>query len=152
MIRMGKEEVIITSGALSAPNILCLFNKFDSCFYPSFSTTINLSEYAIKLSRYAYFMIYKVDSGIEGLLAYYKNERYHDYYIPFLCVSKTRQNKGVGKQLIECLKLNVEPEYSSISLEVNKNNVKAYDFYLKMGFKIKEDRFEKYLLTLDCRQ
>lgn len=37
-------------------------------------------------------------------------------------------------------------EYSTIALEVVKINTKAFDFYIKQGFKIKEDRGKRLLM------
>ena len=42
--------------------------------------------------------------------------------------------------------LSKNKDFSSIGLEVNKVNTKAYNFYIKENFKIKEDRTEKFLM------
>lgn len=59
-------------------------------------------------------------------------------YLYCMVVKKTYQNKGLGKILwAEALKIAKKNNKSSIFLQVNSNNKKAYDWYRRIGFKEK---------------
>jgi len=64
-----------------------------------------------------------------------------------ICVDTAFQSKGIGSRLISYLSsLANNGIFDSIALEVNKTNLKAYNFYVKQGFIETEDRGKKMLM------
>lgn len=53
---------------------------------------------------------------------------------------------GIGSKMLSFLENSYKGQYDTIGLEVVKENLKAFSFYTKLGFSIKEDRGKKYLM------
>ncbi|HEY4543887.1 MAG TPA: GNAT family N-acetyltransferase, partial [Tissierellaceae bacterium] len=51
---------------------------------------------------------------------------------------KEYQNNGLGSLLINKLKLN----YNSLTLDVYKENTNAYNFYIKNGFRVIDEKID----------
>lgn len=107
-------------------------------------STQKLEEYSKKLSDFAYFILGKENDNVICFIAYYKNLQNMQFYVSLLCVQEKFQRNGLGHKMMEILSKN--KDFSSIGLEVNKVNTKAYNFYIKENFKIKEDRTDKFLM------
>lgn len=90
-----------------------------------------LSVDAIKanIANHYTYMILESDEGKVGFMAY---NIYDDkLFLSKLYILPNMQNKGYATEAIEYLKkLNLD-----IELTVNKNNKKAYDKYIHLGFK-----------------
>lgn len=60
------------------------------------------------------------------------------------------QRKGIAKKMLNLLISNLRSKgYESISLEVVKDNIPAYNLYCEFGFTKKEDRNTKLLMELN---
>ena len=53
--------------------IIACLQKFDTCFDPPFSSSVDLTAYADKLFDNASFIIAQMNESIVGMIAYYKN-------------------------------------------------------------------------------
>lgn len=81
-----------------------------------------------------YIYVYELDNEIIGYISYSFDGDIAEMLN--FCVDKTKQNKGIGTELLtytidEFERLNG----SSIILEVNSQNINAIKLYEKMGFK-----------------
>lgn len=121
----------------------------DKLFEPSLSSTLDLYLYSEKLATHAKFLVCYVNSQIVGFIAFYTNNIAKQYYIPLICVGSGYQCQGIGRRLLESLEANAPISITSIGLEVNKANLIAFQFYMRMGFRIAEDRGAKYLMVKD---
>lgn len=74
---------------------------------------------------------YYVNNELVGFI--HINKMYENIDIVNVVVSKEFRNKGIGSKLIEYV-FNVYDDVSSVMLEVNENNVIAYNLYKKLGF------------------
>lgn len=79
-------------------------------------------------------------------MAFYKNQEAKQLYVSIICVEKSFQRMGLGKQMVESLCKLKAGGFDTIGLEVVKTNIPAYNFYKKYGFREQEDRGEKFLM------
>lgn len=114
---------------------------------PPLSSEVDLKSYSLKLSLHAKFILYKNDNDSVGYTAFYLNDAVSQIYIPLICVFTEHQHEGIGSRMIELLEDEYKGRYETIVLEVVKENTKAYNFYIKQGFKILEDRGKKFLMV-----
>ena len=82
------------------------------------------------------YIVAKLDNTIVGFAGIWKSV--DDVHITNIVVHKTFRNQNIGtlmlSKLIELAK--IEPNISSITLEVNANNIAAIKLYEKFGFKL----------------
>jgi ribosomal protein S18 acetylase RimI-like enzyme len=127
--------------------ILACLKKFDTCFDPPFSSSVDLTDYADKLFDNAYFIIALMNESIVGMIAYYKNEKKRLLYIPYFVVDNNFQGCSLGTSLLKEMETRNVGGSDAISLEVLKSNRKAYSFYKRNGFRESEDRGIKFLMV-----
>lgn len=85
-----------------------------------------------------------------GFTAYYLNTVKHQIYITLICVDSSYQAHGIGSKMLGHIAVKaqtVDYSYSTIALEVNKQNGKAHRFYQRQGFVEQENRGEKMLMV-----
>lgn len=124
-----------------------LLSSSEKFFTPPLSTEIDLSTYAGKLGKHAHFIACIYNEDIIGYTAFYCNDHARQLYIPLICVSEAHRQEGLGSQMLKRLADTYNNRYYTIALEVVKENTKAYNFYIKQGFKIQEDRGKKFLMV-----
>ena len=124
-----------------------LLIKSSDFFFPPLSEEVDLEKYSCKLSEYADFILYREKGSPIGYIAYYKNYQAKQIYIPLICVHPKYQQSGIGTKMLRSLENTFKDEYSTIGLEVVKRNRKAYNFYIKQGFSVKEDRGIRTLMV-----
>lgn len=139
-------SIVITHKELKHEQILFLLKKFDACFDPPFSDSVNIDAYAIKLFNNACFVVAESNNDIVGVLVYYKNQTQQEIYIPYLVVDPRWQGLSIGRHMLEEMALYVESSYSTIALEVMKSNTRAIAFYQSNAFVGVMDHGDKMLM------
>lgn len=83
--------------------------------------------------------IYLVAEDRNVLIGYLSYSKTTDtmYFLDKLYVDTERHHKGIGKQLLDFFENEIGRD-KSISLQVNRKNIKAINFYFKNGFVIEE--------------
>jgi len=96
------------------------------------------------LSKYSGYTI-KENNKIHGFILY---EKWGDYssYIGRIAVSSEMRGKGIGRNLLQHSLENEENKF--VYLNVRKNNQKAKNLYLHLGFQIVE-KIEHYYSSPD---
>lgn len=84
---------------LDKTTIIDLLQKSSSLFTPPLLTEVDLFSYSQKLADNASFVVHSVDNKIVAYLAYYKNDKINQLYIPLICVSIRMQHKGINYSL-----------------------------------------------------
>ena len=69
-----------------------------------------------------------------------------DTYIAGVFVKERFQKQGVGKELLE----NAKREVEILSLEVFEKNKKAFEFYLKQGFHLEKSSINEETKEIEC--
>lgn len=128
-------------------DIVRLLHFGDEDFCPHLSKIVNIEEYAEKLSKYAEFSIIGSGSNILGWMAYYKNNPGKFIYISHFWVNRLCQKKGYGKYLLDKMIQDDGDGYNEVRVEIYKEDEGALIFYDKNGFKLKEDKSDRVLLS-----
>ena len=134
-MRIPKEEIVH------------LLHFGDQDFCPHLSKIVDIEAYAEKLSKYADFFVIGTFGNILGWMAYYKNDSGRFIYITHFWVNSLCQNKGYGSYLLNKLVREEGNGFNEICVEIYKEDDVALNFYGKNGFKLKEDRTDRVLLT-----
>mgnify|MGYP002515852796 CR=1 FL=1 len=124
--------------------------KMSSLFTPPLSESLDIEAYARKLSDKAEFVVCMEEDELLGFTAYYLNTVKHQIYITLICVDSSYQAHGIGSKMLGHIAVKaqtVDYSYSTIALEVNKQNGKAHRFYQRQGFVEQENRGEKMLMV-----
>lgn len=137
----------IVSQSLSYGEVLALLKKGNGDFSPSLDSSLDLEQYAQKLSKNADFVLLQDGIDYKGCIAYYKNAEGKFVFITHFWVSRELQGHGYGKQMLTSLIDSFNESYNEIRLEVVKKNTALY-FYKKQGFNVVEDHFDKLLMCL----
>lgn len=123
----------------------CISNILQSDFDDFWNITTLKSELLNPNSKY---IVAKLDNLIVGFAGIWKSV--DDVHITNIVVNKNFRKQNIGSLilsiLIELAKL--EPNISSITLEVNSNNIVAIKLYEKFGFKAVGLR-KKYYNNID---
>ncbi|KJF27412.1 acetyltransferase [Clostridium aceticum] len=90
-------------------------------------------EVVKKMLPKATIFIYENNEKVQGFVGLMGN------YIAGIFVDIEKQSKGIGKILLNHVKEN----YSSISLQVYKNNDRAVKFYLRENFVITKEQIDE---------
>lgn len=138
-VRLSKEEVL---------NLLVYFD--DSSEHP-LHDGLDFETYSIKLSRYANFILAYSSGKCVGFIAYYLNTEGKFVYIPQIVVHKSIRHQGVGHCMFSALISRYSIAYSTVKLEVLKENIIAREFYLRENLTIIEDRGERLLLNKEIK-
>ena len=134
-MRIPKEEIVH------------LLHFGDEDFCPHLSKIVDIEAYAEKLSQFAEFSIIGSGSNILGWMAYYKNNPGKFIYITHFWVNRLCQKKGYGKYLLDKMIQEDGYGYNEVCVEIYKEDEGALIFYDKNGFKLKEDRTDRVLLS-----
>ena len=140
----------ITEEKLTKKEVQEILQESNEVFTPALTCTgIDILSYSEKLSKFANFIVCKEHSDIVAYIAFYRNDEIGQLYIPLICVLPKYQHKGLATKMFKYLKVKYRLQYRTIALEVLKQNDKAYEFYVKQGFMIAEDRKDKFLMLLE---
>ena len=109
--------------------------------------------YLEKISRHAELIVHQDNTGVLGYIFFYCNSvEKKASYVTLIGTSAQARGKGVGYGLLmHVLNISKNRGFSSCQLEVRKANIRAFDFYQKIGFAVKEDHGEKYLMSIVFR-
>jgi len=143
-------NIRIRQSKLSFEETYEILQKGDADFDPPLSAVLDIEKYARKLSEFAHFILLKEHLQLRGCIAYYLNEEGRFVYISHYWVDTDLQRLHYGSRMLQELVSINGDYYQEILVEVTKNNP-ALRFYLNNGFSIKENRTEKYLLSLLMR-
>lgn len=133
--------------SLSPVEALNLLKQCSPQFNPPLNASMDLEQYANKLSQFASFLTYSVSDKIIGFIAFYPNQLTSIAYIPLVWVDERFRGNGIAKAMFltffdHCKSAGFR--YSE--LEVLKNNTAAVSLYHQLGYKFREDHQSKNLL------
>ena len=124
--------------------------RCDELFLPKLSTTVSIDSYANKLSTKAErFEIWETKNLI-ALLAYYTD--IDTIFISNISVERKYQGNQLGFELLDYLiKKYKSSIYKCITLEVFKENKKAFKFYSSNGFVFFNETEAKIILKYNLK-
>ncbi|MDO6390230.1 GNAT family N-acetyltransferase [Pontibacter sp. BT731] len=117
-----------------------LLQQIDKSYIPKISSQVNLSDYCDKLISKATVFVANINKKDVGLLAIYLNNiEAKTAFISSIGVLTEYRKYKVGQLLIELAITHTKnKEFYSISLEVNRQNIRAIRFYEKNNFVINQ--------------
>lgn len=119
-------------------------------FNPPFDCEVKISEYAQKLRKYGNTYELWFEGHLDAILVVYLSEKLQQIYIPYICTKKSHYGPHVGQYLFKMI-LHFAHPFRYIRLEVNKNNLRAFSFYKKLGFKKIEENKSKIKMELQLK-
>jgi ribosomal protein S18 acetylase RimI-like enzyme len=127
---------VIKTDTSYATDIETHFLECDARFSPPLSSRVNLSEYAKKLAELAdRFEAWDSDRLIGLVAAYIRNSNQIEGFITSVSVCGNFEGQGIGSLLMQhCLASASAHGLTKLSLEVAELDVRAFEFYLKLGF------------------
>lgn len=145
---MATSHIKMADRKLSFEFVLEKLKKMSALFTPPLSESLDIEEFARKLSCKAEFVVCTAKDETIGFTAYYLNSAARQIYITLICVDADWQAHGIGGKMLSHIAAKaVEQHDETIALEVNKQNENARRFYLRQGFTEQEDRGKKLLMT-----
>ncbi len=129
---------VVNKSNLTVDCLFKLLSKLDSAYIPSISSLVDIEEYSNKLYTFADLLILK-NNGLEiGICALYANNYENKIaYISSIGILPEYQGYGFGSKLVNAaFELVSQKGFLYVDLEVYKENIKAYKFYLKNGFEL----------------
>jgi ribosomal protein S18 acetylase RimI-like enzyme len=111
---------------------------------------IDLDEYLAKLGDRAEILSDSADGRCRGFVAFYCNDQAtKQAYITLVLVNPRDRGLGIGRTLVACvLQLAKRRGFTSCRLQVARHNEIAHAMYVSLGFRVVDDRAEKYLLEI----
>jgi len=110
----------------------------------------NVNEYFKKLESNAEFITHYKNSELAGFVAYYCNDpNKNSAFITLVLISDNYRGTGLASSLIQYVVLFCASKgFKQCCLEVLKNNEAAINLYKKLGFSIKNELDETYLMNI----
>jgi ribosomal protein S18 acetylase RimI-like enzyme len=104
---------------------------------------VDLDAYLAKLGDSA-------EGRCRGFVAFYCNDQAtKQAYITLVLVNPRDRGLGIGRTLVACvLALAKRRGFTSCRLQVARHNEVAHAMYVSLGFRVVDDRAEKYLLEI----
>ena len=126
----------IRHNTASFDQIVNYLRDADDHFIPSLSDQVDIEVYAKKISDHAETIEAWQENTLIGLLAVYlNNAKYSSAYITSVSILKSFHGAGIAKKLMhDCIDLARRLNFDEVSLEVGRENGRAINFYLKIGF------------------
>lgn len=136
----------ITQNKSNEENIFKHLKKCSNQFIPSLDTYVNIKSYSKKLYEQANRFEIFDDNNLKGLIAVYINN--NKGFITNVSIEEEYQGKNLAKTLLDnCLEFLILNNCKIVSLNVNIDNLKAINFYLKNGFK--KNKQENNILIME---
>ncbi len=111
---------------------------------PPLENRVDINSYIHKIASFADVIYAKLDGIIIGSCAVYLNSE--EGFITSIGVLEPYMGIGVGTLLLDkAIKLSREKKIDSVSLKVHVSNKKAFNFYIKNGFKV-ADTIESWFI------
>lgn len=140
-----------TFSTLSFEEVRRFLLETDKEFPTPLSESVDINDYARKLSTYSDFSLCYYGDELIGMISCYTN-RPPMGYISNVCVKKDYQGRGVFQGMFVCLLDKVKhKKISVIRAEVDIFNYSAINTYLKRGFILVEARAESRKLLIEYR-
>ena len=135
----------ITHNRSSQEQIEHFFYDCSNQFNPPFASSVDITEYAKKIRDNALTIETWDNDELVAIIAAYVNG--DKLYIPYICTKYKCAGLGLGQAGFDYLMKTIN-DCKEVELEVRKNNVKAINFYHKLGFEVSTENNDKYKMTL----
>ena len=130
------DSILYTINKATVTDIELHLNKCSIYFVPPLDSYIDIPSYSFKLQTYSETFEAWYNDELISLIACYLND--HDSKIGFISnvsTVKAYQGFGIAKKMIHDLfEHAIHKGFTSLTLEVNKDNRNAIGFYENLGF------------------
>lgn len=112
---------------------------------------VEIENYTNKVFKYATIFVARQNENIIGInIVYFNDYENKRGYITYIYVNEDYRGQGLGWQLLNtAIEYGRKHSFTSIALEVRKDNNKAKCLYEKNGFNIYQDAGKSYYMNKD---
>jgi ribosomal protein S18 acetylase RimI-like enzyme len=147
---MISNDFYFTVNKSNESDLLTHFWNVDNYFLPPLSSYVNLSDYSNKLFQKAERIECWYQGQLIGLIAFYNNFEKSLSFITNVSVLKCYSGNGISNKLmLDTFEFLRNKEISKIELYVDKQNIRAINFYSKFNFICDEENNGKFLMVLN---
>lgn len=116
--------------------------------HTSIADKVNLLEYSEKVIQRAIFFVARKNSNIIGMNIVYMNDSQNcNAYITYIHVKEEYRNRGIGKKLLlAAIDQARSNKFTTISLEVRKENTNAKNLYSRLNFRIYQETDKSFFM------
>lgn len=116
--------------------------------HTSIADKVNLHEYTEKVIHRAMFFVARENGNIVGMNIVYMNDlQNHNAYITYIHVKEDYRNRGIGRNLLmAAIKQAQRNKFTTISLEVRKENINAKNLYSRLNFRIHQETDKSFFM------
>lgn len=132
------KDGIVYKKLTSQQEIEVAMSSCASCFFDqSFNNPETIKLLSEKFAEFAKFIIVEYKNQIAGFVAFYDNDKVNGCgFLSMIIVKKQFQSCGIGSALFRaCIEQCKKSAMTSLCLEVNAENRKAFTWYEKKGFR-----------------
>ena len=112
---------------------------------------VEIENYTNKVFKYATIFVARQNENIIGInIVYFNDYENKRGYITYIYVNEDYRGQGLGWQLLNtAIEYGRKHRFTSIAIEVRKDNNNAKFLYEKNGFKIYQDAGKSYYMNKD---
>ncbi len=145
-----KNKVRIEYKNKNSKEILRYFILNKDVFFTDLENRINIIDYSQKLAKNANQIWLYFENDIKGFAAFYSNLNFG--YLSTISIKKECQGKNFGKLLLKkIIEILIDKDIYRLQLEVEKENLKAINFYKKNKFKIVKENKNTFLMETNIK-
>lgn len=136
-MELNKDKVhyVWLSGSSQSKRIKDFLIQIDEIIIPRLSDRVDMGEYSLKLAMQAKNLFIMIDNEDIASCSVYCDGTIA--YISSIAVKEKYQSSGIGRYMLYIVKGYVRRKgCKKIDLKVHKDNIHAFEFYVKNGFEI----------------
>src|SRR5262245_45301074 len=129
--------------------ITAFLEEIDSEFDPPLSSRTNLEAYASKLTTLATILSIRETARLTAFAAIYCNDPHGTTaFLSMIAVRKDRRGRGLARVLLDmCSRYLRERHFTTLKLEVYRNNMPARQMYERLGFQVVDESESSFVLS-----
>ena len=144
------DNITYTENQASEAELSAFFYQNADLFSPVFNGgNLGITNYAKKIKTYGLTIECraKKNNQLVGLLVYYRNVQGNYIFVPYVCIGRAWQRKGIAFKLFcKLSSINISNNFE-YRLEVRPENKKAVSLYKRLGFDFSMNNGEKWVMV-----
>ena len=146
-------DIVIFIGKINKIFFKDYIEKYDSDFYESLSSRVDLEAYSEKISNLSTTFVIVYKNHIAGLIAsYFYDKASLNGFITLVHIKSEYRGLKLSSHLVKTIQHYTKKiKFNTLSLVVYKNNISAYILYSKCGFNVINEEAGKCTMNWNWR-